>query len=476
MTVAETSEKLQTKRRTVLVVEDDPSLRRLTQVQLDKLGYHTQVAIDVHGAQEILRNQSPDLIICDLHLPGESGIDLLKKIRAEHPDTKFVMVTAYGSVNTAIESMKCGAYDYLTKPLHPVELRTLVERVFEQQRLVEEVQMLRSSVDRKFGFESMIGESPSLAHVFDLASRAARTDATVLITGETGTGKELLAKAIHFNSERRERPFVIVNCGAIPKDLVESELFGYVTGAFTGAVTHKKGKTELADGGTLFLDEIAEMPLDSQVRILRLIQHGEIQKVGSPSPVNVNVRIIAATHRNLAQLIETGAFREDLYYRLMVIPIELPPLRERREDIAELVRHFFRETKQKYHRENLRLPESLMEFFTQYDWPGNVRQLENCIVRMAVLAPDDQITISDLPEFLRKRPATAAGPLELTTTTLTTEGMTLNAVERRVILEVLEKFNWNQSRAARHLDITRKALRGRIEKYGIRKRALSDIA
>ena len=245
---------------TILVVEDDASLRRLTQVQLDKLGYETRVAADVPGGLEILRREPVDLVICDLHLPGESGLNLLRRSAPSSHETKFVIVTAYSSVSTAVEALKAGAHDYLTKPLHPLELRTLVDRVFEQQRLVEEVQMLRRSADQKHGFESLIGESTTLTNVIDSASRAARTDATVLITGETGTGKELLAKAIHFNSQRREQPFVIVNCGSIPRDLVESELFGHVKGAFTGAVANKQGRAELAHGGTLFLDEIGEMP------------------------------------------------------------------------------------------------------------------------------------------------------------------------------------------------------------------------
>ena len=307
--MANTPAKIQKKVGTILVVEDDASLRRLTQVQLDKLGYTTRVAADVPGGLEILRREPVDLVICDLHLPGESGLDLLRKVRAQYPEIKFVIVTAYGSISTAIEALKAGAHDYLTKPLHPLELRTLVDRVFEQQRLVEEVHVLRRSAQQEHGFESLIGESTTLTNVIDAASRAARTDAAVLITGETGTGKEVLAKAIHGNSERRERPFVIVNCGSIPRDLVESELFGHVKGAFTGAVANKQGRAELADGGTLFLDEIGEMPPEMQVRLLRLVQDGEIQKIGASSMTHVDVRIIAATHRNLGELIKGGTFR-----------------------------------------------------------------------------------------------------------------------------------------------------------------------
>jgi two-component system NtrC family response regulator len=443
-------------------------------VQLDKLGYQTRIAADVGEGLDLLRRETVELVICDLHLPSESGMDLLKKVRAEYPETKFVIVTAYGSINTAIEAMKSGAYDYLTKPLHPVELRALVERVFEQQRLVEEVQVLRGAVDQKYGFRSLVGGSTSLKNVIDLASRAARTDAAVLITGETGTGKELLAKAIHFNSARRDRPFVIVNCGSIPRDLVESELFGHVRGAFTGAAVHKQGRVEMAAGGTLFLDEIGEMPLEMQVRLLRLLQDGEVQKVGATSIIHVDVRIIAATHRNLEELIRATAFREDLYYRLAVVPIQLPPLRQRRDDIPELVQSFFRENIIKHHREELRLPASLIRYFSQYDWPGNVRQLANCIVRIIVLAAGPEIKVSDLPDFLQNVPPKFLPSEYSTSSELHTGDQTLDDVDRQVILEAMERFDWNQTHAARHLGVTRKILRRRLERYGIRKPKLND--
>jgi len=474
MTVMEGPDLVRKKLGTILVVEDDASLRRLTQVQLDKLGYQTRIAADVSEGLDILRREPVELVISDLHLPSESGIDLLKKVRTEYPETKFVIVTAYGSINTAIEAMKSGAYDYLTKPLHPVELRALVERVFEQQRLAEEVQILRSAVDQRYGFKSLVGESAGLKNVIDLASRAARTDAAVLITGETGTGKELLAKAIHFNSGRRDRPFVIVNCGSIPRDLVESELFGHVRGAFTGAAVHKQGRVEMAAGGTLFLDEIGEMPLEMQVRLLRLLQEGEVQKVGATSTIHVDVRIIAATHRNLEELIRASAFREDLYYRLAVVPIQLPPLRQRRDDIPELVQSFFRENITKHHREELRLPASLIGYFSQYDWPGNVRQLANCIVRIIVLAAGPEIKLSDLPDFLQNVMPPKLPSEYSTSSELHTGDQTLDDVDRQVILEAMERFDWNQTHAARHLGVTRKILRRRLERYGIRKPELHD--
>ena len=282
-------------------------------------------------------------MISDLKMPGMSGIDLLKKVRAAYPETIVVVVTAFGTVESAVEAMKLGAYDYITKPVHPDALELCVGKALQHLHLLEEVRTLRSTLDQKYGFENILGRSDALLYVLDQTARAAQTDATVLIHGETGTGKELLAKAIHFNSTRKDRPFVTINCGAIPRELLESELFGHVKGAFTGAVADKKGKVETADRGTVFLDEIGEMPLELQVKLLRLIQQGELAKVGATGTINVNVRIVAATHRDLKAMIEDGTFREDLYYRLSVIPLDLPPLRERAEDITQLALHFFPE-------------------------------------------------------------------------------------------------------------------------------------
>jgi two-component system, NtrC family, response regulator len=298
-----------------------------------------------------------------------------------------------------------------------------------------------------------------------MASRAAQATSTVLIRGETGTGKELLAKAIHFNSRRKEKAFVTINSGAIPKDLLESELFGHVKGSFTGAFGSKKGKVELADGGTLFLDEIGELPLELQIKLLRLIQQGEIEKVGVAGVTKVDVRIIAATHRNLQAMVEDGTFREDLYYRLAVIPLEIPPLRERPEDIPELVQHFFVKGKEKQGRPNLVLPPSLLPYFGAYRWPGNIRELENVIERIVVLSRGDEISLSDLPDFLR-RERCAAEELHLD---LPPQGISLEGVEKELIVRALEKFNWNQTHAAQYLDISRKTLIYRMEKFGLRK-------
>jgi len=453
------------KRRRVLVVDDDESLRRVTQVELEQAGYEVSVAADGDSAMAILQKSGQDLVLTDLKMPGMSGLDLLRRIRREYPDIVVIMLTAFGSVDTAVEAMKVGAYDYITKPVRSDELELVVARSLQHLSLVEENRLLRSSLQEKYGFENIIGHSKSLLYVLDLADRAAQTDATVLIQGETGTGKELLAKAVHFNSARHDNPFVTINCGAIPKDLLESELFGHVKGSFTGATAHKKGKVESADGGTLFLDEIGEMALELQVKLLRLIQQGEIEKVGAPGASNVDVRIIAATHRNLPALIEDGAFRDDLYYRLSVIPLELPPLRDRIDDIPELVQHFFAKAKRKYGREHLVLPDSLVSHFSNYRWPGNIRELENIIERLIVLTKSTQIGISDLPEHLRREHP----PVDMLNLEMPPQGISLEAVEKELILRALQRFKWNQTHAARYLDISRKTLLYRMEKHGIQR-------
>jgi len=449
----------------ILVVEDDDTLRRVTQMHLAKKGCATAAAADAVEALKILEDEPQDLVISDLHLPGMSGLELLKTIRAKYPETEVVVITAFGTVVTAVEAMKFGAYDYVTKPIHLYELSALVDRVLERVQLIAEVRLLRRNLDEKYGFDNVIGRSKSFLRVLDEAARVAPSSATVLIQGETGTGKEVLAKSIHFNSLRREQPFVTINCAAIPKDLMESELFGHVRGAFTGAVTHKKGKVEMADRGTLFLDEIGELPPELQVRLLRLIQEREVEKIGAVQPTRVDVRIIAATNRDLTSLVAGGNFREDLYYRLAVVPIEMPPLRNRVEDIPDFVHYFFEASKQRHGKPDLFLPPQLVPYFSAYRWPGNVRQLENAIERVVVLSGGDHVILSDLPEFLRP----AKRQLETTQSSGSSEGINLDAIQRDLIVQALHQFRWNQSRAAKYLGITRKTLLYRIAKYGIEK-------
>jgi two-component system NtrC family response regulator len=449
----------------ILVVDDDESLRRVMQVQLEQEGYAVTCASTGQAALRVLEESSQDLAIVDLKMPGLSGVEFLTRVGGEYPETVVLLITAFATVETAVEAMKLGAYDYLTKPVSGDALRIVVGRALENVRLRQEVQTLRSSLDQKYGFENMIGRSEALLATIDAARVAAQSDATVLIRGETGTGKELLAKGIHFNSRRRDKPFVAINCGAIPKDLLESELFGYRKGAFTGAVAHKKGKVEMCDGGTLLLDEIGDVPFELQVKLLRLIQAREIEKIGGDGPTKVDVRIVAATHRNLMAMVEDGTFRQDLYYRLVVIELELPPLRERAEDIRDLVQRFFVVTKQKHSRPRLVLPDDLIPYFCNYRWPGNVCELENVIEKLVVLTQGETVALNDLPESIRcQRP-----PLEVIQLELPPKGISLEAVEKELILRALEKSNWNQTQAARYLDISRKTLIYRMEKFGLRK-------
>jgi two-component system NtrC family response regulator len=457
--------------RRILVVDDDESLRRVTQVQLEEEGYVVTTAASGEEALAILTRKPQDLVLTDLSMPGMSGVDLLKHVRTEYPETIVVLVTAFGTVESAIEAMKLGAYDYITKPVNPDNLRRIVGRALDHLLLREEVQTLRTVLDQRVGFENIVGRSNALLYVLDLAARAAQSDVTVLIRGETGTGKELVAQGIHCSSSRKTQPFVTINCGAIPKDLLESELFGHVKGSFTGAVVHKKGKIELADGGTVFLDEVGELPLELQIKLLRLLQEHEIEKVGGTEKLKLDVRVIAATHRNLQAMIEDQTFREDLYYRLNVVPIELPPLRERTEDIPELVQHFFAKARSKHSRPNLKLPMALLPYFSSYRWPGNIRELENVVERLVVLTPGEEVTIDDLPEMLRnQRPA-----LEILQMELPAQGVSLESIEKELILQALRKFNWNQTQAARFLDLSRKTLIYRMEKFGLRTEAAETL-
>jgi two-component system NtrC family response regulator len=452
----------------ILIVEDDETLRNVMQLQLKKLGYETASVPNVEGAMEILQTSPQDLILTDLNLPGISGIELLKRIRSESVSSAVIVMTAYGTIQSAVEAMRYGAYDYITKPIEPYDLKALVSRALDHHRLIEEVQVLRSCLDQKYGFENIVGSSSALMRALDVAARVAPTDATVLIRGETGTGKELVAKAMHLQSARRDRPFVTINCAAIPRELLESELFGYMKGAFTGALTHKKGKAEIADGGTMLLDEIGEMPMELQVRVLRLIQEREIEKIGARTPTKVDVRIIAATHRNLEAMVSDGVFREDLYYRLLVVPIELPSLRERRSDIPDLVWHFLEKAKRKHSRSDLMLKSDLLPFFSNYSWPGNVRQLENTIERMVLLSAGPEVTYNDLPDFLQ-----VAGPLNSAPKVeLPDEGINLDAVEKDLIMRALEKFGGNQTRAANFLNMSRRTLAYRLKKYNVQTKGL----
>lgn len=454
-----------TTKERILIVDDDENLRWVLQTQLEDAGFAVDAAPDAAAALELIESLKPQLVITDLRMPGLSGLDLLQRLRESDPELPVIVLTAFGTIQSAVEAMASGAANYLTKPVNFEELSIVVSRALERSRLLQEVRTLRENLDRKYGFESIIGHSEVLLSVLDMAARAARTGSTILIQGETGTGKELLARAIHQNSPRAQRPFVTINCGAIPRELIESELFGHLRGSFTGAIANKLGKAEAAHLGTLFLDEIGELPLELQAKMLRLIQQGEIEKIGAASASRVDVRIIAATHRNLQAMIEDQTFREDLYYRLAVIPLELPPLRERRDDIPELLQHFFLAARKRVGRPDIVLPERLLPLFCAYRWPGNIREMENIIERLVVLSPGAEIRESDLPDFMRgSETRTASLNLDLPP-----QGISLEAVEKELILKALEISNWNQTHAARFLDLSRKTLIYRMEKHGIRR-------
>ena len=451
---------------TILMVDDDSSVRRVMQMQLSEAGYRVQLAASGEEAHRMLLEHRPKLVITDLRMPDLDGIELMRRIASEEIQTTVIIITAFGTIESAVEAMRLGAYDYITKPIDYDALLLAVNRAMERQDLIDEVLNLRSALDRRYGFENIIGHAQSLLHVLELAARVSQHDTTVLINGETGTGKELLARAIHHNSRRRLHSFVTINCGAIPKDLIESELFGYSRGAFTGAQTGKPGKVEIADGGTLFLDEVGELPLEAQVKLLRLIQNGEIERIGATAVKTINVRILAATHRNLVAMVEDGTFREDLYYRLAVVPLYLPPLRERKEDIPELVEHLFHKAKERHNMNNVRVAPSLAARFTGYRWPGNVRELENVVERILVLSNGKQITEADLPDQLREVSDSHLNASLIVE--LPEEGISLEAIERELLLRALDKFNGNQTQAARYLDISRRTLIYRMEKHEIR--------
>jgi len=453
------------------IVDDVATNRELIRETLMCQEYKITEAVDASQALEVMENEGAELVITDLRMPGLSGIELLRRLQGAYPDTTVILVTAWGTVESAVEAMKAGAHDYITRPVDIQELRSMVRRALEQVEIQTETRAFRDTIDRKGAFENMVGHSQALLRVLDQAVRVAPTNSTILIQGETGTGKELVARGIHVHSKRSGKPFVTLNCGAIPRELLESELFGHMRGSFSGAVMDRKGKAEAAHGGTLFLDEIGEMPLELQVKVLRLIQEGEIEKVGASANTKVDIRLIAATHRRLPEMVQNGTFREDLYYRLNVIPLSLPNLRQRPEDISELVRYFFARSCVKHSREDLVLPERLHGRFSAYRWPGNVRELENTIERIVVLTQRCEVGVNDLPSFLQHQPAS----LEAIRLDLPSTGISLSRLEKDLLLRALEKSNWNQSQAARYLSLSRKTLIYRMRKFGLAGSKRSEV-
>lgn len=445
----------------LLIIDDEPKMSGVLARMLSKDGYDVEWTDSPTVGLEKLGQKFFDIILCDLKMPELSGIDVLERAKRVSPSTDFVIMTAYATAQTAVESMKKGAFDYLIKPFPLDELKLLIKRIEETRNLKEENQRLREVIGQKFSFENIIAASKQMQDVLARARKVAASSASVLLRGESGTGKEVLAKAIHTMSPRANAPLVVVNCGAIPENLLESEFFGHIKGSFTGAIENRKGMFETADTGSIFLDEIGEVPLHLQVKLLRVLQEGEFQRVGESTPHKVDVRIIAATNRNLEQDVASGTFRQDLYYRLNVIPIQLPALRERHDDIVPLVEYFLRRFAPPGSRKMLS-PDAL-SLLRRYEYPGNIRELENAIEHAVVLSEGDMIHVADLPLQIQNFEwARGSG-----VTNASVEHMHLDDIEKRCILSALEKTRYNHTRAAAHLGITRRTLGYRIQKYDL---------
>lgn len=447
----------------ILLVEDNESQRRVIEFWLKEEKYRVVMACDAEQALQLVAENKCDAVISDIKLPGTSGMQLLEHLRERMPEVPVILMTAFGAVDDAVAAMKLGAFDYVLKPLNGEALKVIVQKALEHRRLIDENLYLRAFAERASRFENIIGHSKKMVELFELAAQVAQRDSTVLMLGDSGTGKELLAKAIHLNSPRRRGPFIVVNCGAIPETLIESELFGHKKGSFTGALADRAGKFEAANHGTVFLDEVSELKPELQVRMLRVLQEREIDKIGQTAPMKVDVRILAATNRNLSKMVEDGSFREDLYYRLSVVTLRVPPLRERRDDIPLLVEHFIEKSCGRYGLPPRRLRPEALEMLTGYNWPGNVRELENVIESMVVLSKSEELTADYLPENItQQRNRVARIYLDIPD-----EGISLEEVEKELLLKALEKAEWNQSKAARLLNITRKTLIYRMEKFSL---------
>jgi DNA-binding NtrC family response regulator len=449
----------------VLVVDDEVGVRQSLQVVFNKT-YRVMEASSADETVQKLTEEKPDVVLLDIMMPGADGLTVLKQIRSIHPECQVIMLTGLNTARTAFAAKGTGAFDYVTKPFDVEELRLRVEHALEKVQLSRELERLKEEVGRKYGIDHVIGKSKQIIEVFKAVSMVAAKKSTVLITGESGTGKELIARAIHYNSDRRSKPFVVVNCAALPDTLIESELFGYERGAFTNASQKKVGRFELAHGGTLFLDEIGELNLGTQAKFLRAIEQETFSRLGGTEEIKVDVRVIAASNRDLEQLAKNAEFRPDLFYRLNVVSLFLPPLRERREDIALLLDHFLRLKAQEHSIGTKCLSPEVVDFFTAYPWPGNIRELENLIERITILTPHETITLRDLPVGMRSTDQTAT----LKEDVLTGSRPLSDAVdefERELIVKALQRTGFNQTKAASLLGTSRRILKYRIEKLNI---------
>jgi two-component system response regulator AtoC len=445
----------------VLVIDDEENLRHYLQLILGEAGYQVAIAQDGKEALEKMQRHAWDIILCDIKMPKMDGMALLKAAKAKGLEGTIIMMSAYGTVDTAVDAMKIGAYDYISKPFNADEIILTLKKAEERERLREENIRLRDEVQRDYDLDNIVAQSEAMRKIFDLIKKVAQHKSSVLITGESGTGKELVARAIHYNSERKDKPLISVNCGAIPENLLESELFGHVKGAFTDAIKSKRGLFEMAHQGTMFLDEIGELPQNLQVKLLRVLQDGEIRRVGDTQASHVDVGIIAATAKDLASEVKNNRFREDLYYRLNVLPIHIPPLRERKADIPPLVEYFIDVYNKKLGLQIKRVSKGAMERFLQYTWPGNVRELENIIERAMILAEGDTIAIEGLLMYLQGD----EGPVSIPSGLSIKKGA--REMEIRLIKEALKQTRGNRLRAARILEISHKALLYKLKDYGL---------
>ena len=451
----------------ILVVDDEKSMRDFLSIMLKKEGYEVTTAKSGGDAIKVIQAEIFDLVITDVKMPHGGGIEVLKTVKDVSPETIVIMITAFGTAESAVEAMKLGAYDYITKPFKVDEIKLVLKKALERYSLRRENILLRREIESRAGFENFIGKSTPMENVFSLIRQVAESYSTVLITGESGTGKELVARAIHTNSPRKNGPFVTVNCGALPESLLESELFGYMKGSFTGAVSNKQGLFEAANGGSVFLDEISATTPAFQIKLLRVLQEREFKRVGGTADISVDVRVIAASNRNLMDEVAKGAFREDLYYRLNVIPIALPPLRDRREDIPLLI-DFFLKKYARDHRQKIMTPKAIkyfMDSYGNYRWPGNVRELENMVERLIILASGNTIHPENIPDMIQDvRPCP-----EATSSDIPDEGVDLETVignlEKSLLQKALEKAGGVKTEAAKLLGLTFRSFRHRLQKY-----------
>ncbi|MBI5576281.1 MAG: sigma-54-dependent Fis family transcriptional regulator [Deltaproteobacteria bacterium] len=465
----------------ILVVDDNESIRDLLSEFLNSHGFEVTGASDGQAGLDLMKQQRFDLFFVDLVMPGMGGLDVLREVKALQINIPSIVITAFGSISTTVEAMRLGAFDYITKPFNLDELLIIVNRVLDLQRLQKENATLKKQLKEKFNFRKVIGNSPRMQSLYRIIEKISDTDSTVLISGESGTGKELVAKTIHFNSSRVSNPFVPINCGAIPKDLVESELFGHEKGAFTGAISTRVGRFELANGGTIFLDEIGELPYPLQVKLLRVVQEREFERVGGTRTIKVDVRILAATNRDLKEAVNEGKFREDLYYRLNVIPIQIPPLRERDDDVLLLLDHFLHEFARKKKKAPLKVSTDASRLMRGYDWPGNVRELENAVERMIILNERGMIEVDDLPEHIQSNGGNGRGTLKAVAQTIPggfqveslwkESGIDLNGTidmfERSLIIHALQQSGGVKNKAAALLGLNRTTLTEKIKKKGL---------